>query len=162
MLYCLVDSGIEWTFHPKKFCSLVRSNILCNGNKKVNDKLFGTMCWSFVFSLPYHWFQYRACPKKTTRFFKIRLFFCQYQFFLIKMKGVHVRFLWENIFFHRPLLREKINFLCFEKCRNFDFFPPHKLRNFFLLKISTCGFWQFPPLFQGGGGGISSGYDFTT
>ncbi len=58
----------------------------------------------------------------------------------------------KNIFFHRTLLREKINFLCFEKCRNFDFFPPHKLRNFFLLKISTCGFWQFPPPYFKRGG----------
>ncbi len=47
----------------------------------------------------------------------------------------------KNFFFHRPLLREKINFLCFEKCRNFDFFPTLQIKELFLLKISICGFW---------------------
>ena len=96
---------------------------------------------------------YRARPKKKpTAIFQNSTFFCQYQkFFLIKRKGDDVRFLWQKLFFHRPLLREKIIFLCFEKCRNFDFFPTLQIKELFLLKISICGFlgvlWVLQALF---------------
>ena len=57
----------------------------------------------------------------------------------------------KNFFFTDHSFEKKINFLCFEKCRNFDFFPTLQIKELFLLKISICGFlgvlWVLQALF---------------
>ena len=84
------------------------------------------------------------CPvkKKTTANFQNRHLSCLDQkTFFIKRKGYYVLFLWQTFFVHWQLLPEKIKFLCFEKCRNFDIFPTLQIKEGIFWNFSCVDFW---------------------